>query len=430
MADWRILVTDDEPYVVMAIREVLETLPATVMEANSGEEALRIARADRPDLVLLDVRMPGLDGFQVAESLKKDPATASIPLVFLSALGSSREKVRGLELGAEDYLAKPIDSDELKARVRRVLQRFRPVTQEPPARLSGGRLESMNLATLIRLFEKDRRSGTLALTCGENRGELLLVDGHVMQAAQGPRQAEAAVYHMLQWRQGEFEMGSHDLDRRIGAEVTAPNQALLMEGQRREEESRVLRQQLGASQGPMRVPTAVRAAVERQAPRPMVNLMELLDGSRDLDQVISESPFDTWVTLKVLVHLQQVGAIEVGGPDAERRGGLRLRVGLPIQYQSIDRWLQSSSFNLSAWGVFVRTSVPFDVGTQVVLQFAMPGGSVPITVTGRVIWSNPDASKWSGMGMGIEFLDLPAVHREAIEAHLAQLIASRISEEA
>ncbi len=122
MADWRILVTDDEPYVVMAIRELLETLPAMVMEATSGEEALRIVRADRPDLVLLDIKMPGLDGFQVAEALKKDPATSAIPIVFLSALGSSKEKVRGLELGAEDYLTKPINKIELLTRIRAVLK--------------------------------------------------------------------------------------------------------------------------------------------------------------------------------------------------------------------------------------------------------------------------------------------------------------------
>ncbi len=430
MADWRILVTDDEPYVVMAIRELLETLPATVMEATSGEEALRIVRADRPDLVLLDIKMSGLDGFQVAEALKKDPATSAIPIVFLSALGSSKEKVRGLELGAEDYLTKPIDSDELKARIRRVLQRFRPAEQVPSARISGGRLESMNLATLIRLFEKDRRTGTLTLSCEEGQGELLLVDGHVMQAAQGPRQGEVAVYHMLQWRQGEFEMGPHDPARHVGEEVTAPNQALLLEGQRRGEEIPVLRKQLGTLEGPIRIPPAVRAAVERQASRPMVNLIELLDGARDLGQLLQESPLDVWATLKILVHLQQVGAIEVGGPDADRRGGLRLKVGLPIQYQCIGGWQQSASFNLSAWGVFVRTSVPFDAGTQVVMQFSMPGGSAPITATGKVVWSNPDAGKWSGMGMGIEFSDLPTMHRDAIEAYLAQLVATRISEEA
>jgi uncharacterized protein (TIGR02266 family) len=430
MSDWRILVVDDEPYVVMAIRELLETLPATVTEANSGEEALRLARAERPDLVLLDVKMPGMDGFQVAEALKRDRATGSIPLVFLSAMGSSQEKVRGLDLGAEDYLTKPIDSAELMARIRRVLQRAHATEPAPSSGVTRGQLESMNLATLIRLFEKDRRTGALTVTSGTETGELLFVDGHVMEAAQGPRQAEPAVFQMLQWRQGEFEMESHDPARHIGGEVTAPNQSLLLEGLRRNEEIPLLRQQLGAVDVPVRVPLPVRAAVERQAPRPIVTLIDLLDGTHDLDQFLAESPFDTWMSLKILTQLQQVGGIEVGGPEAERRGGLRLKVGIPIQYQSIGSWQQSASFNLSAWGVFIRTSVPFDVGTLVVLEFGVPGESAPVTATGRVIWSNPDASKWSGMGMGIEFTHLPASHREAIEGYLAQVVASRLSEEA
>ena len=94
MKDWSVLVADDEPYVVLAIKEVLEGLPAKVSTARDGEEALRVARGERPDLILLDVKMPGLDGFQVATALKKDPATASIPLVFFSALGAPSEKVR------------------------------------------------------------------------------------------------------------------------------------------------------------------------------------------------------------------------------------------------------------------------------------------------------------------------------------------------
>jgi uncharacterized protein (TIGR02266 family) len=90
-------------------------------------------------------------------------------------------------------------------------------------------------------------------------------------------------------------------------------------------------------------------------------------------------------------------------------------------------WQQSASFNLSAWGAFIRTAVPFDVGSQVVLRFEMPGGGSPVTSLGRVVWSNPDPSKWSGMGMGIEFLDLASADRQAIEEYLAQLVASRIA---
>src|SRR5512139_1875346 len=146
MADWRVLVADDEPYVVLAISEVLEGLPASVLAAHDGEEALRVVRTERPDLILLDVKMPGLDGFQVATALKKDPSTAGIPLVFFSALGAPSEKIGGLELGVDDYVAKPIDAEELKVRVRTILRRQRP--QKGASFAASGQLQSVNLPSL------------------------------------------------------------------------------------------------------------------------------------------------------------------------------------------------------------------------------------------------------------------------------------------
>lgn len=428
MPGWRILVVDDEPYVAMAIREVLETLPAAVSEAHGGEEALAKVRAERPSLILLDIRMPDMDGFQVAEALKRDPGTAEIPIVFLSALSSPKEKVRGLEMGAEDYLSKPIDAEELKARMRKILRSVRTPSREGATSVTTGRLESMGLGALIRLFEKDRRTACLALGHGAERGEILFMDGHILQAVQGPRQGEMAVFQMLGWTQGTFQVLPRDPARQMGGDVAAPNEALLLEGQRRAEEIPGLRKQLGLMPGPLRVPQAVRAAAERRSQPSVIALIGLLDGTRSLEQILGESPFDCWLSLKILAHLQSVGGVEIGNPEPERRGGLRLRVGIPIEYQGLGVWQQSASFNLSAWGVFIRTAVPFDAEAQVMVRFEMPGRDQPVAATGRVVWSNSDPSKWSGMGMGIEFLDLSTSDRTAIEEYLAQLVAERIGD--
>ncbi|HEX7512605.1 MAG TPA: response regulator, partial [Candidatus Methylomirabilis sp.] len=199
MTDWRILVADDEPYVVLAIKEVLESLPASVLEAQDGEEALRLAKAELPDIILLDVKMPRLDGFQVARALKQDPTTAGIPLIFFSALGAPSEKIKGLELGADDYVAKPIDAEELKARVRTILRRGRP--EKGATFLASGQLEVMNLPSLVRALEGDRRTTRLLLTRGEEQGEIVFEDGHITRAMQGQRQHEAAVYELLSWQE-------------------------------------------------------------------------------------------------------------------------------------------------------------------------------------------------------------------------------------
>ncbi len=94
----------------------------TVEVAANGEEAIESARQILPDLILLDIDMPGLNGFEVCTRLKQDPMTANIPIVFLSALGSAEHKVKGLELGACDYMTKPFQRDEILARVRTHLE--------------------------------------------------------------------------------------------------------------------------------------------------------------------------------------------------------------------------------------------------------------------------------------------------------------------
>jgi uncharacterized protein (TIGR02266 family) len=428
MTDWRVLVADDEPYVVLAISEVLEGLPASVLAAHDGEEALRLARGERPDLILLDVKMPGLDGFQVATALKRDPATASIPLVFFSALGAPSEKVRGLELGADDYVTKPIDAEELKARVRTILRRNRPSRR--PTLPGSGQLQAVSLASLVGALEAERRTTRLLLSRGDERGEIVFVDGHITRATQGPRQGEAAVYDLLSWQEGSFQMAAVDPAQQVGGEVAAPNQGLLLEAARRQEQVAGLKARLAVVKGPLRVPDAVRDAVARQSARPMAALVALLDGARALDQVLAHSPFDTWGTLKTLLRLLTIGALDTAAPDSERRGGLRLKVGVPIEYQSLGLWQESATFNLSSWGVFIRTATPFAPGENVILRFRLPEQSQPIRAMGRVVWSNTDPGKWGGTGMGIQFLELSTEQRNAIERHLANLVASQLGTDA
>lgn len=426
MAPWRILVADDEPYVLMAIREVLLTLPAAVLEAQDGEKALRLTRTKRPDLVILDVKMPRMDGFQVIEALKREASTREIPVMFVSALGSPQEKVRGLALGAEDYMAKPLDPEELKARVQTILRRIRP--KEPELSATSGPLKVADLASLVRRYQEERRTARLLLTRGDERGEVAFADGQIAWAVQGPRQGEAAVYEMATWPEATYHVDPPGPASQMGAEVEKPAEALLEEGSRRAGEIPGLRERLAVLKGPLRVHRTLQAFVQQRSRPEAATLVGLLDGTRGLDRVLANSPLDGWATLRILQRLQSVGALSAEGAEQERRGGLRLRVGMPIEYHGLGSWQQSGSFNLSEWGVFIRTAVPLDVSEQVVLRFELPGREAPLRIIGRVAWANPDPSKWGGMGMGIQFLDLTTADREAIERHLAQMIATQMIE--
>jgi len=123
-----LLVVDDEPTLRELLAATLRFAGFTVTSAATGEEALAAARDDPPDLVLLDVMLPDLDGFEVVRRLRTAPAplgapASRLPVLFLTARDTARDKVTGLSLGGDDYVTKPFDLDELIARIRAVLRR-------------------------------------------------------------------------------------------------------------------------------------------------------------------------------------------------------------------------------------------------------------------------------------------------------------------
>ncbi len=123
-----ILVVDDEPRIVDLARDYLEHAGFAVLTASDGPSALASARTRRPDLVVLDLGLPGLDGLDVTRQLRTTSGTAQVPIVMLTARDDELDKLLGLELGADDYLTKPFSPRELVARVRAVLRRAdRPV---------------------------------------------------------------------------------------------------------------------------------------------------------------------------------------------------------------------------------------------------------------------------------------------------------------
>ncbi|TMD07503.1 MAG: response regulator transcription factor [Chloroflexi bacterium] len=116
----RILLVDDEPRLVQLVRDYLEHGGFGVVTASDGPTALRAASTQHPDLIVLDLGLPGLDGLDVMRTLRK---TGEVPIIVLTARGEESDKVAGLELGADDYLTKPFSPKELVARVRSVLRR-------------------------------------------------------------------------------------------------------------------------------------------------------------------------------------------------------------------------------------------------------------------------------------------------------------------
>ena len=129
----KILVVDDEPEALELLEFNLKQAGFDVIAAADGAQALKKARSALPSLIVLDLMLPEIDGLEVCKMLRRDPATAAIPIIMLTAKAAELDRIVGLELGAEDYITKPFSPRELVLRVKKVLQRGRAAPAEPAA---------------------------------------------------------------------------------------------------------------------------------------------------------------------------------------------------------------------------------------------------------------------------------------------------------
>jgi two-component system, OmpR family, alkaline phosphatase synthesis response regulator PhoP len=146
-----ILVVDDEKDIVQLIRYNLEREGFKVESASEGNEALRKANEVKPDLILLDIMLPGKDGYEVMKSLNQNEKTANIPVIFLTAKSAEFDEVLGLELGADDYVVKPISPRKLVSRIRAVLRRSEGVKTEDGKNIDFGEVLIDRESYLVRI---------------------------------------------------------------------------------------------------------------------------------------------------------------------------------------------------------------------------------------------------------------------------------------
>jgi two-component system, OmpR family, KDP operon response regulator KdpE len=128
MTSAKILIVDDEPQIRRVLRTTLTSQGYTVAEARTGDEALDQIRVERPDLILLDVNMPGISGLETCREIR---ASSDIPIIMLTVRGTEKDKVQALDAGADDYVTKPFGSEELMARIRAGLRRAAPAESMP-----------------------------------------------------------------------------------------------------------------------------------------------------------------------------------------------------------------------------------------------------------------------------------------------------------
>ncbi|MBI4461522.1 MAG: response regulator [Acidobacteria bacterium] len=234
----RILVVDDNPAVLELLRLGIEPC-GEVITATDGADALLKAIEEKPDLIISDYQMPGLDGRQLYEKLRSREQTSKIPFIFLAGKGDIEERLRQFTDGVEDYIVKPFFIREVAARAKKVVDRLHLEKLQTTARRPGvieGRLEEMNVIDLLQSLEMGQKSCRLTLNNSKEKCEIFLENGQVYDAALGKTAGDEAVYKIVEWNQGTFEIDfSGKSDKR---RTTHSTQGLLMEALRLLDESR------------------------------------------------------------------------------------------------------------------------------------------------------------------------------------------------
>ena len=309
-----ILVVDADPKNLQILREGLESSGFTVLTASDGQEAWEKIYTERPDLVLSEVSLPNMDGFQLLERIKQDPTTANIPIMFLTNRREIQDRVRSLRGGVKDYMIKPLHVKEVIARIRMILrrlERMRNYEIEPSKKLVG-RLEEYSVADLIENFGVERKSGVLTVYNENNRnGEIYFRNGAVVHATLGTLKAEKAVYQMLPWKRGHFIMTFKDVD--VPDTISVSNLGLLLHGFKRMEEREKLFKMLPSPETTFVITESFRKILaKKELSAEAAKFLTLIDGKRDIMQIIDDSSYDDLKTLDKLARLYQQGFIKPG----------------------------------------------------------------------------------------------------------------------
>jgi DNA-binding response OmpR family regulator len=330
MAKQQLLLVDGDPKSLRVMEVSLRNAGFSVTAAPNGVDALEKLALGTPQLIISDTRMPEMDGFEFCRRIKADPRWRGIPFVFLTHERSVAEKVKGLELGVDDYLTKPIYIKEIVTRVRLLLSRHdkeRLDHKDPDRTTFAGSLADMGLVDLVQTFEIGQKSGVVHLKLPERQATVWFRDGKLIDAELDRLKGEAAFYRLLTFNEGKFSIEFSTVDRSDRIPLTS-SQGLLLEGMRRLDERGRILEQLPALGTVFELEYELLVDKLPQIPDEINALLRLFDGRRTLSQVVEASAFDDLASLAIISKLYFEGLLR----EAQRSGSDQ-RTG------DVERWI-------------------------------------------------------------------------------------------
>jgi CheY-like chemotaxis protein len=319
----RILLVDDSLLVQRMIREYFEPAGFQVTIAGNGREGLEAARLARPDVIVADIIMPVMDGWEFCEAVRKDPALANVPFLFLTAVREVPQRIQGLRMGADDYITKPFSRDELLARVEVCLAKSERLQQAAVAvaTVLAGHTSHLPISDLLQLLSQNGKTGVLHLhVVGDREGKVFFRAGKVVNAATGAVEGRKALYRLLDWPEARFEM---DPEGEIppGEQIRESTSNVLMDGFTQNDELRALGPKLPASTTRFRAPgsAADLPAGTALGTTEKSVLLEFQHGAT-LHEALDHSPLNDLEVCRAILKLLQLNLLAPADTEAGAAG--------------------------------------------------------------------------------------------------------------
>jgi DNA-binding response OmpR family regulator len=306
-----LLLVDGDTRSLRVLEVSLRKAGFTVTPAASVADALEKLDVHTPDLIISETKFPtDLDGFELRRRVRGSSSWSEIPFVFLTAETAIEHKIRGLELGVDDYLTKPIYIKEIVTRINILLQKRQRAhfDERKDGVRFAGRVVDMPVIDVIQTIEVSRKSGVIQFTADRQRSAAIYFrDGKVIDAEAGTLQGEDAVYRLLTWSEGEFEVVFRTVRRR--EVIATSSQGLLMEGMRRLDEWSRLLEQLPPLSHRFEIDVTELAARLGEVPDDNNPILRVVDGKRSLLEVIDASDFGDLECLQAISRLYFEGLL-------------------------------------------------------------------------------------------------------------------------
>ena len=323
MSAKRVLVVDDSQLIRQVLADALTAKGFEVDTAENGSDALRKIGRQRPDLVVTDILMPVMDGWALCEAIRRAEPTHELPFIFLTTERDVPKRIKGLEMGADDYICKPFSKEEVVARVESVMRRVArtvgrgkrkggKASQVRPGPIHlAGHSEQLAIPDVIQLLSLNKRSGTLHIR-GRSVGRIYFREGKILNAETRSLKGRKALFRIVTWPEALFEFEPGEPARPAEPALEGSTSSVLMESFKQFDELHQLAKRLP------KLDERLRATRKKESELGVLTttqriILRAAAGGATLAEIIDSVPDDDLVAYTFIEELIGRGALEVIG---------------------------------------------------------------------------------------------------------------------